>query len=215
MWINKERTEDMRRGWQSSMKATAGSDILHKPGDASGMMEATSRVKRETGRRGRWGVRGVRYRGFCLQIPVLISSVPHTRPPASLAAWSWRLVPTQKNRVFNVWEEKLGQHKGQKGMRSGDHVWRWADPSVSLQPTSQWRKRQWSRANGNSGGGGEGEPVHSPDTNPVLNHYLQTFINQRTPGSGTECEGQTEKSRRLRHTVSKVRQITAFRYRKH
>lgn len=41
----------MRRGWQSSMKETAGSDILHKPGDASGMMEATSRVKRETGRR--------------------------------------------------------------------------------------------------------------------------------------------------------------------
>lgn len=41
----------MRRGWQSSMNETAGSDILHKPGDASGMMEATSRVKRETGRR--------------------------------------------------------------------------------------------------------------------------------------------------------------------
>lgn len=45
----------MRRGWQSSMKATAGSDILHKPGDASGMMEATSRVKRDTARRGAWG----------------------------------------------------------------------------------------------------------------------------------------------------------------
>lgn len=33
----------MGRGWQVSMKKTAGSDILHKPGDASGMMEATSR----------------------------------------------------------------------------------------------------------------------------------------------------------------------------
>lgn len=49
----------MRSGWQSSMKATAGSDILHKPGDANGMMEATSRVKRETGRSGRWGVWGL------------------------------------------------------------------------------------------------------------------------------------------------------------
>lgn len=76
----------MRRGWQSSMKATAGSDILHKPGDASGMMEATSRVKRDTARRGGGG----RYCGFRLQIPVLISSVPHSRPPASLAAWSQR-----------------------------------------------------------------------------------------------------------------------------
>lgn len=37
----------MGRGWQPSMKKTAGSDILHKPGDASGMMEATSRdIKR-------------------------------------------------------------------------------------------------------------------------------------------------------------------------
>lgn len=160
----------MRRGWQSSMKAAAGSDILHKPGDASGMMEATSRVKRETGRRGRWGGSGVGYRGFRLQIPVLISSVPHTRPPASLATWSWRLPPTQKNRVLNVWGEKPGQYKGQKGMRSGGHVWRWADPSVSLQPRSQWGKRPWSKANGNSGGGREGEPVQSPDTNPVLNH---------------------------------------------
>lgn len=34
----------MERAWQPSMKTTAGSDILHKPGDASGVMEATSRV---------------------------------------------------------------------------------------------------------------------------------------------------------------------------
>lgn len=33
------------------MKKTAGSDILHKPGDASGMMEATSRDM-ERGRKG-------------------------------------------------------------------------------------------------------------------------------------------------------------------
>lgn len=159
MWINKERTGDMRRGWQSSMKATAGSDILHKPGDASGMMEAASRVKRDTARRGEKGggvQGGVRYCGFCLQIPVLISSVPHSRPPASLAAWSWRLVPAQKKRVSNVWEEKPGQDKRQKGRRPGGHVWRWADPSVRLQPRSQWGKRQWSKANGNSGGAGEG-----------------------------------------------------------
>lgn len=41
----------MGRGWQPSMKKTAGSDILHKPGDASGMMEATSRDM-ERGRKG-------------------------------------------------------------------------------------------------------------------------------------------------------------------
>lgn len=43
----------MGRGWQPSMKKTAGSDILHKPGDASGMMEATlQRCKeRERGRK--------------------------------------------------------------------------------------------------------------------------------------------------------------------
>lgn len=33
----------MEKAWQPSMKKTAGSDILHKPGDASGVMEATSR----------------------------------------------------------------------------------------------------------------------------------------------------------------------------
>lgn len=33
----------MERAWQPSIKTTAGSDILHKPGDASGVMEATSR----------------------------------------------------------------------------------------------------------------------------------------------------------------------------
>lgn len=45
MGINKEMTMDERygRGWQPSMKKTAGSDILHKPGDTSGMMEATTR----------------------------------------------------------------------------------------------------------------------------------------------------------------------------
>lgn len=43
----------MGRGWQSSMKKTAGSDILHKPGDASGMMEATLQrhKERERGRK--------------------------------------------------------------------------------------------------------------------------------------------------------------------
>ncbi len=47
----------MGRGWQPSMKKTAGSDILHKPGDASGMMEATSRdIKRGKEEEGeRWG----------------------------------------------------------------------------------------------------------------------------------------------------------------
>lgn len=34
--------EDIGRGWQPSMKKTAGSDILHKPGDTIGVMEATS-----------------------------------------------------------------------------------------------------------------------------------------------------------------------------
>lgn len=32
------------------MKKTAGSDILHKPGDASGVMEATSRDTERGGR---------------------------------------------------------------------------------------------------------------------------------------------------------------------
>lgn len=56
----------MEKSWQPSMKETAGNDILHKPGDASGK-EATSRDTgrvRERGReieefgeggRARWG----------------------------------------------------------------------------------------------------------------------------------------------------------------
>lgn len=45
MGINEEMTTDGRYGERLAAvhEKTAGSDILHKPGDASGMMEATSR----------------------------------------------------------------------------------------------------------------------------------------------------------------------------
>lgn len=45
MGINEETTTDGRYGERLAVvhEKTAGSDILHKPGDASGMMEATSR----------------------------------------------------------------------------------------------------------------------------------------------------------------------------
>lgn len=45
---NQSGREDRMQGWQPSMKKTAGSDILHRPGDASRAMEATARE----GRRG-------------------------------------------------------------------------------------------------------------------------------------------------------------------
>lgn len=62
----------MGRGWQPSMKKTAGSDILHKPGDASGMMEVTSRdIKRvrEEGKRWRRGVVVVDNGAFVSRFP--------------------------------------------------------------------------------------------------------------------------------------------------
>lgn len=78
----------MERAWQPSMKTTAGSDILHKPGDASGVMEATSRDiekgREEEGERfggAGGGDCGSKYHAFRLQTPVLINTVPHTRPP--------------------------------------------------------------------------------------------------------------------------------------
>lgn len=45
MGINEEMTTDGRYGERLAVvhEKTAGSDILHKPGDANGMMEATSR----------------------------------------------------------------------------------------------------------------------------------------------------------------------------
>lgn len=53
---NKSGRKDRMQGWQSSMKKTAGNDILHRPGDASTATEATTRERvKWRGRGGRGG----------------------------------------------------------------------------------------------------------------------------------------------------------------